>query len=152
MPSKAYAVNRRARYDYDIQDTLEAGLVLLGTEVKSVRAGRCNLKGAFITMHNQEPYLTNATIPPWQPANTPDSYDPARPRKLLLTTAERKTLLGKHKSQRLTIVPLKVYGGKSGKIKVQIGIARGKKRFAKKQAKKEADIKLDTQRYLRGKL
>jgi len=146
----ALAVNKRARFDYELLETFEAGLQLLGTEVKSVKAGNISLKGAFVTMHDEEPYLTNATIPPWQPKNTPDDYDPVRPRKLLLKAAEIKTLLGTKQAQGLTIVPVKVYN-KGSRVKVEIALARGKRQHDKKAAKRERDIQRDVDRALRGK-
>ena len=81
---KTLAYNKRAKFDYDLVETIEAGISLMGTEVKSVKAGHMSLKGAFVTIHNNEAYLTNATIPAWQPKNTPADYDPMRSRKLLL--------------------------------------------------------------------
>lgn len=148
--AKDLARNKRVRYDYDLIETYEAGLKLIGTEVKSVRAGRMSLQGAFITLHDNEAYLTNATIPPWQPNNTPDSYDPVRSRKLLLAKAELKQLLGTKESQGLTIVPIRAYT-KGRTVKLEIALARGKKKYDKKQSKKEADIERDVDRIIRGK-
>ncbi len=148
--AKDYAYNKRATFDYDFVETYEAGIELLGVEVKSVRKGNISLKGAFVTIHNDEAFLTNATIPPWQPANTPDTYDPVRPRRLLLSKADIRHFIGSKQSQGLTIVPISVYN-KSGKIKVQIALARGKKKYDKKQKKKESDIQRDVDRVLRGK-
>lgn len=150
-PMKPYAFNKRANFDYEILETFEAGLSLLGTEVKSVRAGHMSLRAAFITIKGEEAYLTNAIIPPWQPSNTHDSYEPDRPRRLLLKKAELKELLGTKHSGGLTIVPIKVYNSKSGKIKVQIALARGKKQFDKKRDKQAQDVKRDVDRILRGK-
>lgn len=147
---KSLAYNKRAVFDYEILEKFEAGLVLLGTEVKSVRAGNMSLRGAFVTMHDNEPYLTNATIPSWQPSNTPDSYDPVRPRRLLLQKHEIDQLLGTRKAGGLTIIPLRVYT-KGPHLKLEIALARGKKKFDKKQAKKERDIARDVDRLLRGK-
>lgn len=148
---KDLAFNKRAVFDYELLETFEAGLSLLGTEVKSVRAGHMSLRGAFVTIHNEEAYLTNATIPPWQPSNTPDSYDPIRSRRLLLKKSQLKEFFGARKSEGLTIIPIKVYSSKSGKLKLQIALARGKKQFDKKRDKQEKDIKRDVDRILRGK-
>lgn len=150
MKGKALAYNKRVKFDYQLIDTFEAGIALLGTEVKSVRAGHMSLRGAFVTIHNSQAYLTNATIPPWQPKNTPASYDPTRPRRLLLKKSELKQLIGTRKSQGLTIVPVRVYNNR-GKIKLQIALARGKKKYDKRQAKKAKDIQRDIERVLRGK-
>ncbi len=150
MKGKNLAFNKRAKFDYEILDSIEAGIVLLGTEVKSVRAGNMSLKGAFVTIHDEEAYLTNATIPPWQVKNAPDDYAPLRSRKLLLKKSDIAQLIGNKQSQGLTIVPISVYN-KGGKIKLKIALAKGKKKHDKKQSKKEADIKRDVDRVLRGK-
>src|SRR3989344_1685925 len=136
---KTLAYNKRAKFDYDFIETFEAGLSLLGTEVKSVRAGNISLKGAFVTMHNTEPYLTNATIPPWQVKNTPADYDPMRSRKLLLKKSELKHLLGSKQAKGLTIIPIRVYS-KRRTLKLEIALARGKKQYDKREAKKSRDI------------
>lgn len=141
--------NRRATFDYDVLEIFSAGVMLLGTEVKSVRAGHMSLRGAFVTWHDSQLLLTNATIPPWQPNNTPDDYDPTRPRQLLLRQEEIHRLIG-GKEQGLTIIPLRVYT-KGHTIKVEIALARGKKQFSKKEAKKERDIRREVDRMLRGK-
>lgn len=147
---KALAYNKRAPFDYELMEKYEAGLVLLGTEVKSVRAGHMSLRGAFVTIHNNEAYLTNATIPPWQPSNTPETYDPQRSRRLLLKKEELKELVGSHHTHGLTIIPIRVYT-KGPHVKLEIALARGKKKFDKKEAKKERDIERDVDRLLRGK-
>lgn len=148
---KDLAFNKRAVFDYELLETFEAGLSLLGTEVKSVRAGHMSLKGAFVTIHNNEAMLTNSTIPAWQIKNAPVDYDPTRPRRLLLKQSELKELIGTRKNMGLTIIPIKVYSSKSGKLKLQIALAKGKKQYNKKEAKKEQDIKRDVDRLMRGK-
>ena len=148
MASLAY--NRRASFDYELLERYEAGLELLGTEVKSVRAGNISLKGAFITIRDEQAWLTNATIPPWQVANSPSDYDPVRSRRLLLSKNELKHLVGLKQAEGLTIVPIKVYS-KGPWIKLQIAVAKGKHKYNKKQTKKERDIKRDVERLLRGK-
>jgi SsrA-binding protein len=147
---RALAFNKRARFDYEILETIEAGLALLGTEVKSVRAGNMSLRGAFVTLHDEEAYLTNATIPPWQIKNAPGDYDPTRPRKLLIKKHEIKHFIGSKKEKGLTMIPLRVYT-KGPRIKLEIGLARGKKKYEKKEQKRERDIRRDTERLLRGK-
>jgi SsrA-binding protein len=147
---KDLARNKRARFDYIIEDTLEGSLLLLGTEVKSVKAGNMSLRGAFVTFKNNETWLTNATIPPWQPKNAPADYDPTRSRKVLLTKDEIKGLVGAKQAKGLTLVPIRVYT-KGPRVKVEIGLARGKKKADKRQAKREADIQRDIDRVIRGK-
>ncbi len=147
---KDLAYNKRAHFDYHILETFEAGLQLLGTEVKSVRAGHMSFRGAFVTLRGEEVFLTNATIPPWQVKNTPADYDPTRPRKLLLKSAEIKELLGTRKGEGLTMIPIRAYN-KRGMIKLEIGLAKGKKQYSKKEDKKARDIERDVDRMLRGK-
>lgn len=147
---KNLATNKRATFDYTVLEKFEGGLVLLGTEVKSVKAGHMSLRGAFITMQGEEAYLTNATIPPWQPKNTPESYDPTRSRKVLLHKREIHSLINSKQTQGLTIVPLRVYN-QGSRIKVEIALAKGKKKYDKKMAKRERDIQRDIDRALRGK-
>ncbi len=144
------AVNKRATFDFEILETFEAGLALLGTEVKSVRAGHMSLRGAFVTMHNGNAELINATIPPWQVANAPGSYDQTRSRRLLLSDQELKYLTGKISHTGLTIVPIRVYN-KGSRIKVEIGLAKGKKLHNKKEEQREKDIKREAEIFLRGK-
>ena len=148
--AKALAYNKRATFDYEPQETFEAGIELLGTEVKSIKSGNMSLKGAFVTIHEEEAFLTNATVPAWQPKNTPDTYNPTRPRRLLLKKSEIASLIGAKQSQGLTIIPIRVYI-KRGKVKLEIALARGKKKHEKKEKKKEQDIKRDVDRLLRGK-
>jgi len=150
MAEKNLSYNKRARFDYNILETFEAGLILLGTDVRSVRAGNMSLKGAFVTIHDEEAYLTNAVIPPWQPKNSPEDYDPNRSRKLLLKKSDIAQLIGNKQSQGLTIIPISVYN-KRGKLKLEIALAQGKKKHDKKESKKEADIKRDVDRIIRGK-
>ena len=148
MPTLAY--NKRARYDYDISDTYEAGLVLFGHEVKSIKTGHVSLKGAFVTVKKgtkklPEIILTNAHIPLYKKASTVSDYDPERPRKLLLHKNEINRLIGKKKEEGLTLVPLKIYT-KHNLIKMEFGIGRGKKKFDKREniKKRELDRKIRT--------
>ncbi|MBD3282461.1 MAG: SsrA-binding protein SmpB [Candidatus Portnoybacteria bacterium] len=137
---KTLAHNKRAKYDYEILETYEAGIVLKGHEVKAVKTGKVSLKGSFVVIRNKEPYLINATISPYQPANTPPEYNPERTRKLLLKKSEINSLIGKSKQKGLTLIPLKLYT-KKNKIKLEFGIGRGKRKKDKREAikKKEAD-------------
>ena len=147
---KTLVINKRASFNYELLEKMEAGLMLLGTEVKSARAGNMSLRGSFVTFRGDEAYLTNATIPPWQIKNAPDNYDPERPRKLLLKKSDLKHLLGSKRAKGLTIVPIRVYT-KGPRLKLEIALARGKGRRSKKQILRERDIKRDVDRIIRGK-
>jgi SsrA-binding protein len=138
------ATNKRAHFDYEIQDKYEAGLVLTGGEVKSIKNGHISLKGSFVTMHNSELYLTNANISRYPQSNIKISYDPTRSRKLLVKKSEIKSMLGKMHTKGLTLVPLRVYT-KKRLIKLEFAVARGKKAFDKRTdiAKKEANRAMD---------
>ena len=135
-----YAENRKARFDYEILEKYEAGIELLGTEVKSVRGGRMALEGSFVIVRGGEAFLINANIPPYQPQNAPADYDPLRNRKILLTKKEIAELAGSEKNRSLTIVPLAVYN-KGRKIKVSLALSKGKKKFDKRETikKRETD-------------
>ena len=139
-----YAENRKARFNYEILEKYEAGIELLGVEVKSVRSGRMSLEGAFVVVRGGEAFLINSNIPPYQPNNTPKDYDPLRNKKLLLTKKEIATLAGSEKNKSLTIVPISVYN-KGRKIKVEIALVKGKK----KQDKRETIKKRETDREIR---
>lgn len=132
------AFNKRANFDYQLSDKYEAGLVLTGQEVKSVKMGHISLKESFVTIKGNELYLTNAHITPYKHAGDIKNYDPTRPRKLLLKKSEIKHLTGKVRTQGLTLVPIRVYTRKRY-IKLEFGVGKGKKKFDKRQdiAKKE---------------
>jgi len=141
-------INKQAAFDYEILEKYQAGLVLTGAEVKSVKAGQMNLKGAYITIkHLPKPelYLTNAHISHYKPAGTKLSYDPTAPRKLLVTKQELNSLIGKLEQKGLTIVPLKVYTIRN-LVKVEFGLAKGKKKFEKKEDIKKKDLQRDIRR------
>ena len=142
-----YANNSKALFDYEILERLTAGLELSGTEVKSVRAGKCNLRGAFIAVRDTEAYLVGADIPAYQPKNAPKDYDALRTRKLLLSKSELMELKDAESTKGLTIIPLSVYS-KGRFLKLDIAIARGKKKFDKRQAIKKRDIERDLKRTL----
>src|SRR3989338_8821418 len=128
-----YAENRKARFNYEIIEKYEAGIELLGSEVKSVRSGQMSLEGAFVIVRGGEAYLINVNIPPYQPKNSPKDYDPLRNRRLLLTKKEIARLAGNDRNKSLTIVPISVYN-KGRKIKVEIALVKGKKQFDKRKA------------------
>ena len=148
--NKIIAENRKAYFDYEIVEKFEAGMVLQGQEVKSVKSGRINLAGSYVIFKNEEPYLLNASIPPYQPKNAPPDYDPARFRKLLLRKSEIKYLLGKSKEKKLTLVPLRVYT-KKGKIKIEFGLARGRKKVSKKELLKKRAVDREIERELKAR-
>lgn len=145
---KVLAENRRARYDYEILEVCEAGLVLHGYEVKAIKTGHISLKGSYVVIRDNEAYLINAFVPPYQPANTPQSYSPERSRKLLLKKAEIESLIGKSKQKGLTLVPLKVYTKKS-RIKLEFGIGRGRRKIDKREVIKKREAKREIERKLR---
>lgn len=147
LRAKSLAENRRARYDYEILETYEAGLVLKGYEVKAIKTGHISLKGSYVVIKNKEAYLLNAFIPPYQPANTPDDYNPERSRKLLLNKSEIVSLIGKSKQKGLTLVPLKLYTKKS-RIKLLFGIGKGKRKIDKRELIKEREFKRKVKKFV----
>lgn len=134
-----YTTNPKAGFDYEILETLEAGMVLFGHEVKSIKTGKASIKGSYVKILDGEPFLIGAVIAPYQPANTPANYDPQRTRKLLLSKKQIATLAGTTQTHGLTLIPLKLYD-KNGKIKLLVGIARGKKKYDKRETIKLKDI------------
>ena len=139
------AENKRARFDYEILETYEAGIELLGFEVKAIRAGRLNLSGSYVIIRGDEAYLINADLPPYQAYNTPTDYDSKRTRRLLLNKAEIKELVGKNREARLTIIPLNVYT-KGRLIKLKIGLGRSKKKSDKRETIKKRDVEREMRR------
>lgn len=138
------AINKRAGFDYFLMDEYEAGLVLNGQEVKSVRAGQVSLKESFVTLKGNELYLTNAYITPYKQAGLKQINDPTRSRKLLLRKAEIRQLIGKVRTQGLTLVPIKIYT-KKRLLKLAFAVGKGKKKIDKREniAKKEAKRKIE---------
>jgi len=139
-------INRRARHEYHIIETYEAGMMLLGPEVKSIRTGQANLAEAHCLIRNERMLLIGCHISPYKPAARNNPVEPARTRELLLHKKEVLKLLGKLKEKGLTIVPLKIYFNERGYAKIQIGLARGKKMHDKRQDSKDRDVKRDLQR------
>ena len=144
----SYAENRKAKFDYEILEKYEAGIELLGTEVKSIRSGKMSLEGAFVIVRGGEAFLINANIPPYQPKNTPKDYDPLRNRKLLLTKKEIDELVGSEKNKSLTIVPISVYT-KGRKIKIEIALVKGKKKHDKRESIKKRETEREIRRTLK---
>ncbi|MFH1200849.1 MAG: SsrA-binding protein SmpB [bacterium] len=145
----SYAENRKARFNYEFLEKYETGIELLGTEVKSVRGGQMSLEGAFVIIRGEEAFLINASIPPFQPKNAPKNYDPLRNRKLLLTKKEIAELAGSEKNKSLTIIPISVYN-KNRKIKVEIALVKGKKKFDKRETLKKRDTDREIRREYKG--
>ena len=143
-PRKLVAANKKARHDYFIEATYEAGIVLTGTEIKSVRAGKVSIKESYAKVENGELIIYGMHISPYEQGNR-YTVEPLRPRKLLLHKKEINKLYGETKNTSLTIVPLSMYINEDGRAKVEIGLARGKKNYDKRAtiAKKDADRKMD---------
>jgi len=145
---KILAENKKAYFNYQILEKLEAGISLIGQEVKSIKSRRINLAGSYVILKNSEVYLVGANVPPYQPKNIPPDYNPERSRKLLLKKSEIKYLIGKVKQKGLTLVPLRVYT-KRGKIKLEFGIAKGKKKVDKRELIKKREAEREIRRALR---
>lgn len=145
MPRMAI-VNRRARHEYHILETYEAGIILTGPEVKSVRLGQANLSEAHCIVRGERLLLIGCHISPYRPAAMNNPKDPTRSRELLLHKKEIRRLIGKLREKGLTLVPLKLYFNERGYAKLEIGLARGKKKHDKREALKERDIRRDLQR------
>ena len=143
-PRKLVAANKKARHDYFIEATYEAGIVLTGTEIKSVRAGKVSIKESYAKVENGELIIYGMHISPYEQGNR-YNVETLRPRKLLLHKKEINKLYGETKNTSLTIVPLSMYINEDGRAKVEIGLARGKKNYDKRAtiAKKDADRKMD---------
>ncbi|MDE1548844.1 SsrA-binding protein SmpB [Jeotgalibaca caeni] len=144
---KVLAQNRQASHDYTILETIEAGMVLQGTEIKSIRAGKINLRDGYVSIRNGEALLQNVHISPFEQGNI-FNHDPLRTRKLLMHKKQIMTLVGQVKSEGVTLIPLKVYL-KDGFAKVLIGVAKGKKKYDKREALKQKDIKREVDRALK---
>ncbi len=145
-----YATNPRAYFDYEILATFEAGIVLSGQEVKAVKAGKVSLRGAYVKIINSQPVLLGAIISPYQPGNVPTDYDPQRTRSLLLKKKEVIDLFETISATGNTLVPLKIYG-KHNLIKLAIGLARGKKKYDKRETLKKREEEKKIRRELRTK-
>ena len=145
---RAIATNRRARHEYEILETVEAGLVLRGTEVKSLRAGQVTFKDAYATIRNAEAWLTGCHISPYS-HGTDANHDPERDRKLLLHRREINRLTGKVAERGLTLIPLRIYF-KAGRAKLELGLARGKKLHDKRSALREREVRREMDRAARA--
>ena len=148
MPQeKTIALNRRARHEYSIEDSMEAGIVLTGTEIKSIRAGKVNLADSFARIDKGEAWLVGAHIAPWEGGNRAN-HEPKRDRKLLLHRAQIDQLLGKVKAKGLTLVPLKLYITSRGKAKLELGLGKGKQLYDRRREIAARDSRREVEREL----
>ncbi|WP_059105940.1 SsrA-binding protein SmpB [Shouchella shacheensis] len=147
---KVVAQNKKARHDYFIEETYEAGIVLTGTEIKSIRAGRMNLKESFARVRDGEVFLHNAHISEYEQGNR-YNHEPTRARKLLLHRKQINSLIGQTQQQGYALVPLKVYI-KNGMAKVLIGLAKGKKNYDKRETLKRKDAKREMERAIKERM
>jgi len=148
--TKPIATNKKAYHDYFVDETFEAGIALTGTEVKSLRQNRASLRDSFATVRNGEVWLHNVHISPYSHGNRAN-VDPKRPRKLLLHRKEIRYLIGKTKEHGYTLVPLSFYFTPANIVKVEIGLARGKKQYDKRASIAERDQKRDVERAMRDR-
>jgi SsrA-binding protein len=146
---KIIAQNRKARHDYEILETYEAGIALRGTEVKSLRAGRANLKDSYAAVREGEIWLYGVHISPYSHGNI-NNHDPERDRKLLMHRREIRRLIGKTKETGLTVVPLQLYFN-HGKVKVELALAKGRKQYDKREAIAKRDAEREMKRAFRAK-
>jgi SsrA-binding protein len=150
MPEQTVALNRRARHDYAIDETIEAGMVLTGTEIKSIRAGRANLAEAYARIERGEAWLIGAHIAIYEQGNR-NNHEPTRTRKLLLHRDQIAELIGRTQAKGFTLVPLRLYL-RDGIAKLEIGVARGKKTHDKRRAIAERDMRRDLQRETKARI
>lgn len=141
---KVVARNRKARHDYFVLETLEAGIALKGTEIKSIRAGQISLKEAYVRVNGEEAWLVNAHVAPYDPASR-ENHDPLREKKLLLHKREIENLYAEVRQKGTTIIPLQVYL-RNGKAKVEIGVVKGNRKYDKREAIKKRDAQRDIDR------
>ena len=142
------ATNRKAFHDYAIEEKMEAGIVLRGTEVKSLREGKVNLRDSYASVDHEEVILHNCHITPYSHGNIMN-HDPLRPRKLLLHRKEISKLLGKTQQKGLTIVPLRIYFSPRGKAKIEIALAKGKKQYDRREATKQREAGREVERAMK---
>lgn len=149
--NRVAAQNRRARFDYFIEDTIEAGLILAGTEVKSLRSGKASINESYAGEQGGELFLFNAYIPEYQLAGRFFQHETKRPRKLLVHRRQMAKLLASIQREGMTLIPLSVYFNDRGIAKVELGLAKGKKKGDKREAEKERDWQRDKARLMRDK-
>jgi SsrA-binding protein len=149
VPIKIISVNRQAYHDYEVEQTIEAGIELVGTEIKSIREGHVQLRGAYAQARHDEIWLENANIALYEHGNR-NNHEPMRNRKLLLHRKEINQLLTKVQTKGMTLIPLKLYL-KGGKAKVELGLCRGKKLYDKREAIAKRDVQREIERIVRGR-
>ncbi len=149
MKEKIFAQNRKAKHDFHIEEVYEAGIALQGTEVKSIREGRVNLKDSFAKVENGELFLYNMHISPYDQGNI-FNHDPLRTRKLLMHKMEIKRFIGLTKEKGYTLIPLRLYI-RNGKIKVELGLAKGKRHYDKRRALKEKTVDREIEKALKDR-
>jgi len=148
---KVLAENKKAYFNYEILEKFEAGISMIGQEVKSIKLGHINLAGSYVIIDkNSEVFWIGAKVPPYQPNNAPADYNPERSRKLLLKKKEINYLIGKSRQRGLTLIPLKVYT-KNAKIKLEFGIGKGKKEIDKREIIKKRETDKDIERELKAR-
>ena len=150
-PGRLAAQNRKARHEYFIDDTIEAGIALAGTEVKSLRLGRANIQDGYAGEMSGELYLFNAHIPEYGQAGRFFQHEPKRPRKLLVHRRQMNQMLGAVRREGVTLVPLSIYFNDRGIAKVEIGLARGKRKHDKRETEKERSWQREKARLMRDK-
>ena len=149
MPMETLATNKKAYFDYEILEKIETGIVLSGMEIKATKTGKASLAGSFAIIRNNQAYLLNLSIAPYQPKNINFKYIPDRTRKLLLHKKQIAYLLSKKRQKNLTLIPLRMYN-KNGLIKIELGLAKGKRKFDKRETLKKKDLKRKIDRAKRG--
>lgn len=145
---KIVAKNKKAYFNYEILEKFEAGISLIGQEVKSIKMGKMNLIGSYVVLRNKEVFLIGAKVPAYQPKNAPKDYNPQRTRKLLLRKSEIKYLIGKSRQKGLTMIPLMIYTRK-GKIKIEFALAKGKTKIDKRETIKKREGEREIRRAMR---
>ena len=150
QPNQAVAENRKARHDYFIDESYEAGLALTGSEIKSIRAGRINLRGGYARVLGGEVWLYDVHISPYEQSGTHFNHEPTRPRKLLLQRREISRIAGQVERQGFTLVPLRVYF-KGRRAKLELGLARGKKMYDKREDIAKREAKRDIERVMKSR-
>jgi SsrA-binding protein len=144
---KVYSENKKGAFDYEILERFEAGMVLFGQEVKSIKTGHINLSGSYVALRNGEVFLLGVKVPPYQPNNAGGDYREDRDKKLLLNKKEIDYLTGKTKVKGFSLIPLKIYEN-NGRIKLEFGLAKGKKKYDKKEKIKKRDVEREVNREL----
>ncbi len=144
---KIFSENKKGYFDYEVLEKFEAGMVLFGQEVKSIKTGHINLSGSYVALRGEEPFLVGVKVPPYQPNNAGADYNEERQRKLLLNKKEINYLIGKTKTKGFSLIPLKIYDN-NGRIKLEFGLAKGKKKYDKKEKIKKRDVEREVNREL----